>query len=82
MINHFTTTNKHDIVNILTGKRNKTTDLIHAREKGVQAIEYTRDAGSQKIQVPTVNRFNQKLKTKKTSINQLYQDESAVTRTL
>ena len=76
--------NKSDLVNIVTGEKSTSTDLIKVHEKGLNAILTAEASGSDKIIVPKIITFVQK-KTKTPpckSLVQLYQDESAVTRAL
>ena len=76
--------NKSDLVNIVTGEKSTSTDLIKVHEKGLNAILATEASGSDKIIVPKIITFVQK-KTKtppSKSLVQLYQDESSVTRAL
>ena len=85
MIDPFSSdTNKTDLVNIVTGEKAPSTDLIKVKEKGLEAIVAAERNEADKIEVPKIKTFAQK--KSKTSANkgliQLYQDESSVTRAL
>ena len=77
-------TDKTLLVNIVTGEKAPSVDLISVKEKGLEAIVAAEMNETDKIEVPKITGFVQK--KSKTSSNkgliQLYQDESSVTRAL
>ena len=85
MIDPFSSdTNKTALVNIVTGEKAPSADLIKVEEKGLEAIKAAERNEADKIEVPKIATF---AKTKsKASANkgliQLYQDESSVTSAL
>ena len=85
MINPFISTNLDDLINISTGQKAQSTEVINARQLGIEAMEKAEKEGSSKIIPPSVTTFSIKTKpvpSKEKSLVRIYQEESCVTRTL
>ena len=84
MINPFRHPNKTDLVNVATGQKAGSTELVDAHTKGVEALKHAQDMDSYKILVPKIETFasQQHSKQPKETLLKIYQDESAVVRTL
>ena len=85
MINPFKTTNQTDLLNISTGAKAISTELIYVREKGIVALKTAEESGLNRIIPPSISRFKDKKfskHNKQQSVTQIYKDELAVTRAL
>ena len=85
MINPFASNNNTDLLNIATGEKASTTDLIYAYDKILAAMQATEEQGASKIEPPKLVIFASQKKvkpSKKQSLIKIDQDESAVTRAL
>ena len=85
MIDPFLAANQADLINIFTGVRNTSDDLIYAQVKGISAMKAAEEAESGKILCPQIKRFTEKSSihpNKDIMIRKVYQEESSMTRTL
>ena len=82
MVNHSSCSNKIDLINIATGHKASTTDIINARQRGEDALRQSELEQSQKIVVPRLTTFASRTHNSKSSVVKIYQEESAVTRAL
>ena len=85
MINPFQCNNQVDLLNIATGEKAASKDLVHAQAKGMEAIMKAEQVGSSKIEPLKLVTFSSQKKTKpsrKQSLIRIYQDETAGTRVL
>ena len=85
MINPFKTTNQTDLLNISTGAKADSTELIYVREKGIAALRTAEESGTDRIVPPSISRFKDNKSSKHNkqhTITQIYKDELAVTRAL
>lgn len=85
MINPFTSTNLDDLINISTGQKAQSTEVINARQIGIEAMKRAEEEGSNKIIPPVVTTFSIKTKpvpSKEKSLVRIYQEESCVSRSL
>ena len=82
--NPFRSTNKTDLLNIVTGEKAISTDLVNAKSKGIQAMNKAKENGSDAIESPELVTFVQKVKKppKSQTLIKIYQDKNATTRTL
>ena len=48
-VNPFRSTNKTDLLNIVTGKKAISTDLVNAKSKGIQAMKKAKENGGDAI---------------------------------
>ena len=60
--NPFRSTNKTDLLNIVTGQKAISTDLVNAKSKGIQAMNKAKENGSDAIESPELVTFVQKVK--------------------
>ena len=83
-VNPFRSTKKTDLLNIVTGKKAISTDLVNAKSKGIQAMKKAKENGGDAIESPELVTFVQKVKKppKSQTLIKIYQDENTVTRTL
>lgn len=84
MINPFTCTNKTDLINIATGQKALSNDLVYAQEKGIEAIKNAEDTKAAKIISPKISPFSCKIISGKKGVEvlKIYKEESSVTRAL
>ena len=83
-IHPFKCPNKTDLLNIVTGEKALSTDLVNAKSKGLEAIQIAKNNNSDTIQPPELITFVQKIKksSKTQTLIKIYQDETTITRTL
>ena len=84
MVDPFMTDNQTDLVNISTGVRNESTDLLHVRSLGVEAM-IAAEGWQGKVIPPKVVTFAEQKKAKPSNekvLTKVYREESSVTRTL
>ena len=80
--NPFTCMNSVDLLNISTGEKAPSVELIHAREKGIKLLREAEEQNSDKVKTYKIKTFATKHNTaqpRAKQINRLYKDESAVT---
>lgn len=85
MINPFNCENKKDLVNISTGEKATSLELIHAKEKGLSLLQEAEEHGYDKIKnckIKTFTSHQQGKQSRGQQIQGLHKDESAVTRSL
>ena len=85
MCNPFTCMNSVDLLNISTGEKAPSVELIHAREKEVELFREAEEQHSDKVKTYKIKTFATKHNTaqpRAKQINRLYKDESAVTCSL
>ena len=68
MVNPFSCSNKIDIINIATGHKASTTDIINARQRGEDALRQSELEHSKKIVVPRLTTFASKTHKSKSSV--------------
>ena len=61
-VNPFRSTNKTDLLNIVTGDKAISTDLGNAKSKGIQAMTKAEENGDDAIETPELVTFTQKVK--------------------
>ena len=84
MVNPFTTTNHSDLLNIASGEKAPSNDLIATRELGLEAMEKAEEDNSNKLVPPKLITFSTKKSaaSKAQTLVKIYQDESSVSRAL
>ena len=85
MVNPFTSTNLDDVINIASGEKAASSDVINARELGLQAMRKAEEEENAKIVPPNLTTFSSRKKsapTKAQTLVKIYQDESSVSRAL
>ena len=85
IINPFKTTNQTDLLNISTGAKADSMELIYVREKGIAALKTAEESGLDRIIPPSISCFKDKKfskHNKQQTVTQIYKDELAVTRAL
>ena len=81
----FTCMNSVDLLNISTGEKAPSVELIYSREKGVELLREAEEQNSGKVTTYNIKTFATKhnnAQPRAKQINRLYKDESAVTRSL
>ena len=61
-VNPFRSTNKTDLLNIVTGEKAISTDLGNTKSKGIQAMKKAEENGADAIEPPELVTFIQKVK--------------------
>ena len=61
-VNPFRSTNKTDLLNIVTGEKAISTDLVNARSKAILAMKKAEENGADAIEPPELVTFIQKVK--------------------
>jgi hypothetical protein len=85
MIDPFSCPNPTDLLNISTGEKAISQDLIHAKAKGLAALQEAQDKGSEKIQPMRLQTFEITKKrglTTSKRVQKVYEDETSVSRSL
>ena len=84
MVNPFTTTNHSDLLNIASGEKARSNDLIAARELGLEAMKKAEENNSSKLLPPKLMTFSTRKSaaSKAQNLVKIYQDESSVSRAL
>jgi hypothetical protein len=85
MINPFSCENRKDLLNISTGEKATSLDLVHAKEKGLSLLKEAEEQGYEKIKkykIKTLTSHKQNKQSRNQQAEGLYKDESAVTRSL
>ena len=85
MINPYLNRNSEDLVNIFTGQKAASIELIHARDIGIQAMKEADAKNLHKIPLSKITGFvcqEGAAKKSKTPLLKTYQDETSVTRAL
>ena len=84
LVNPFRSTNKTNLLNIVTGEKAISTDLVNAKSKVIQAMEKAKENGGDAIESPELVTLVQKVTkpAKSQTLIKIYQDETIVTRTL
>ena len=83
-VNPFRSTNKTDLLNIVTGEKAISTDLVNAKSEVFQAMKEAEENGGDAIESPGLVTLVQKVQkpAKSQTFIKIYQDETTVTRTL
>ena len=83
-VNLFRSSNKTDRLNIVTGEKAIFTDLVNAKSKGIQAMKRAEENGADAVRPPELFTFTKKVKkpAESQTLIKIYQDETAVTKTL
>ena len=85
MINPFTMSNTDDLINISTGEKSTSIEVLQARPNGLKAMYNAAESGSSNIEVKKVPNFvlqKQTKTSKEQKLTKLYHDEREVTRAL
>ena len=85
MVNPFTDTNLDDLINISSGQKAPSSEVVNARELGKEAMKEPEKDNSAKITPPALTTFSTKTKpvpTKTQNLVRIYKEESCVSRTL
>ena len=83
-VNPFISTNKTDLLNIVTGEKAISTDLVNAKSEGIQAMKKAEENGGDVIESPELVTLVQKVKkpAESQTFIKIYRDETTVIRTL
>ena len=85
MVNPFTSTNLNDLINISSGQKALSLEVINARQLGEEAMSKAEKDKSTKITPPTLTTFSSKKKptpTNAQNVVRIYKEESCVSRAL
>lgn len=85
MINPFTAMQNDELLNIATGEKAESNNILKARELGIEALAKAEEEGDTKITPPDVTTFASRKKGKPSKTKALvgiYKDESSVSRAL
>ena len=83
MINPFRTRNSTDLLNISTGEKVSSLELITARDKGVQILQDAQESEVEKVPNIHIKTFEDKKRRSKApskKVQRIYEDESSVAR--